>query len=183
MESLRKLEITMKDWFKNLPHLPQGGRTWLFENVWWIALVGTVIGVFMIIPAFLLLFGVGAVVSVIAGPLVSAFGGLFFFATIVSLLFSLVTLAITGLAIMPLKEHKKKGWEYLFLVSVISVASSVVYAVLTMRLGGIVSALVGAAIGLYFLYEIREYYGATGPAKAETPKPADTTTEDTASQA
>ncbi len=44
MESLQKLEATVGEWYKGMPHLPKNGQRWLAENAWWLVLIGVILG-------------------------------------------------------------------------------------------------------------------------------------------
>ena len=172
MESLHKLEGTIAQWFKDVPHLPQGGRVWLFENVWWIALIGAIVGAVTVLPGLFVLFGAGALVAIFAGPIVTTLSGIFFFASILSLAFLVAISVITGLAVQPLKDQEKKGWDYLFLAVTLGIVSNVANIILTVSLSGLLGALISALVGLYFLYEIREYYEVKVSKKSPKPKAA-----------
>ena len=81
--------------------------------------------------------------------------------------------AIYLLAFTGLKAVKKVGWNWLFIGSVVNVVYGIV--VLFTDYGGVghlIGAVIGAAIGWYFLFQIRDrYLGKKVEApKAEAPK-------------
>ena len=43
MEFISQLERTVQGWLKAVPHLPEGARKWLGDNIWWIAAIGAVL--------------------------------------------------------------------------------------------------------------------------------------------
>ena len=157
MESVRKLEETMASWFKNVPHLPSGGQKWLADNIWWLALIGAVLGAIsflsIISATFLgsaLLMGYGGVAGVVVA-------GAAFIAVLISLASLGLLTVLMFMAVTPLKEHKKKGWELLF----ISEVASFLFAILGVVFGassGLIGTIIGAAIGFYLLYEIRGHF-------------------------
>lgn len=158
MESLRKLETTVGDWYKSMPHLPKNGQRWLAENAWWIVLIGVILGALGILGTLSAMFLAGAVLVGTLGVAGAAFGGLAFLAAIVPLAFAVVTIVITALAVAPLKGLKRNGWSLLFLVAVINVVALAVAFLLTLNLFGLVWGLLATAVSLYFLYEIQGFF-------------------------
>ncbi len=168
MDSIHKLEDNIQTWLKPLPHLPKNWCEWIAKNVWWITLIG------VILSALGALALVGAIMS--AGTIVSVYGvygdsilqtqtGLWMTASVISLAFLVLTVVITAMAISPLKALSKKGWDLLFLVYLLGIASQVVGAVVsvfgytgTNFLSGIIGAIISAVIGAYFLFEIRSHF-------------------------
>lgn len=177
MEMIRKLENAFAKLTKDLPHLPAGGRKWLGDNVWWIVIVGasitalaTIINLVNLVTAINALNALSAFVAV---------GGISSWAittTIISMAFVVVQVIVLGLAVQPLMKKQKKGWTLLFLTSLISAVALVVYAVISLNVVTLLLSLIfGAiflAVGLYFVFEIREEFGAAAK-KAESAKPAE----------
>lgn len=174
MEALHKLEGVVASWYKGLPHLPEGFRKWLADNIWWLVLIGVILGLLITIPAIgVLLFG-GAVLTATYG--VSAGGdyyGAVFVWALLALLFVVVDLVLSALAIVPLKAHRKLGWSLLFLVALLNVLSAVLTFVANFHIGALLSGLIGAAIGGYFLFEIRDHFGATVVKTSQSTTPAE----------
>jgi hypothetical protein len=166
MESVHKLEKTIAEWYKNVPHLPKNIHTWLADNAWWIVAIGAVLsalGAFTVLSATLfvgsVLTGAGYGYSSVAGAAVASATGVALVAALLSVASLVVSAVLFGLAVSPLKAHKKKGWDYVFAAELIAVAVSVVSVVVSFNVGGLVSAVVGAAIGFYFLFEVRGHFG------------------------
>jgi hypothetical protein len=157
MEALRKLEGVIASWYKGLPHLPENFSKWLADNIWWLVLVGTVLGLLVTIPALgVLLFG-GAVLTATGN---SYYGDTFVW-ILLALLFVIAYLVLSALSIMPLKIHRKLGWSLLFLVMLLDVLSTLLTFIANWRVGTLITGLLGAAIAGYFLFEIRSYFGVT----------------------
>lgn len=57
-----------------------------------------------------------------------------------------------------LKARKKQGWNLLFYGSLLSLISGLFYGLYDNSVFSIFARLVGSAIGLYFLFQIRSYY-------------------------
>ena len=173
MENVRKLEATVASWYEKAPRLPKEGSKWIATNAWWLALIGVIVGTLGVLSAITVTFFAGALLAGIGGVVGAAIGGLAFFAVFLSLLFAIVILVITAMAIQPLKAMSKKGWNLLFVTMLIEVASLALSFVLTFDIFGTLWSLLWAAVGGYFLFEIRQYYtsGKKVDAKHEA-KPA-----------
>lgn len=174
MENVRKLEETVASWYKNVPHLPKEASRWIATNAWWLALIGLIVGAFGVLSVISLTFLAGALLAGVGGVVGAAIGGFAFVAVLIALLFSIVILVILATAIQPLKAMSKKGWNLLFLVMLLEVASLAVTLLLTFDVFGTIWSLLWAAVGGYFLFEVRQYYTSGKKvvvAKAE-PKPA-----------
>lgn len=158
METIHKLETTVAKWYKSMPHLPKGGRDWIAQNVWWIVLIGVILGALGVVALFsTLLLG-----TVFLGGLLGGYGlvagAAATIAVFVSLAFSIATIVIDGLAIQPLKRMQKRGWELLFITALISVVSLLAHLILNHSFSGFVSGVIGLLIGGYLLFEIRDHF-------------------------
>jgi hypothetical protein len=161
METLHKLEGVVASWYKGMPHLPENFRKWLADNIWWLVLIGVILGFLVTIPAFgVLLFG-GAILTASYGVSGGNEYGAVFVWALLALLFVVADLVLSALAIAPLKAHRKLGWSLLFLVVLLNVLSTILMFIANFQFGALISGLLGAAIGGYFLFEIRDRFGAT----------------------
>ena len=166
MKSIKKFEDMIEGWLKPIPHLPTNWRKWISENIWWITLVGVILSTIGLLGLLIVLLGAMSFFganSVFYGAYIpAAYTGVQLFAGFVQLLFLVVTVTITVMAVMPLRLMSKKGWDFLFLAFLIGIVAQVVGAVLMTNPSGIVttllSDLIGAAISAYFLFEIRSYF-------------------------
>lgn len=169
MELVHSLEKTLSQWYAKAPHLPVGGRKWLADNVWWLAIVGVVLSVFgalSIIGIVFAAFGLSAMVATSAySPYVAGAFGAVWLSALVGLASIVVTAVLLLMAVSPLKAKAKKGWMLLFIVALISLALQVVSGLVAFDFGGILVAVFWSAVGAYFLFEIHEYFGAKAPAK------------------
>ncbi len=140
--------------FKNAPHLPKNITEILVK----------------ISPYLIVLGLIGEVLAILGMLALVALSPIF---SIVGLVVSAVSAFLMFSAFTPLKNREMKGWVLLFWIQLFSVAGTVVSA-----LGGhfesIVGAVVGLAIGLYILFEMRSFYG---PVQATVKKVEDTTTK------
>lgn len=158
MESIRKLESTVAQWYEQAPHLPMKGRVWLAQNIWWIALVGLALGAFGVLSVLTVTFWASTAIGVYGGAAGVAVGSLAFLAVLIALAFSIILLVLLALAIAPLKAGKKKGWDLLFISALLSLASTVVGFLLSFNFGSLLVGLLGTAITGYFLFEIHSYF-------------------------
>lgn len=176
MELVHSLEKTLSEWYAKAPHLPVGARTWLAGNVWWLAIVGVVLSIFAalsIIGIVFAAFGLSAMVATsVYSPYVATAFGAVWLAALVGLAALAITTVLLVMAINPLKSKTKKGWTLLFIIALVSLALQVVGDLVSFNLGGIIVSVLWAAVGAYFLFEIRGYFGvkAKAPAKAVTTK-------------
>ena len=155
MQYVDSVSSTVAKWMKDVPHLPKGFTKWLAENSWWLTIVGVV---FSVIGAFGLLAAMtaGSALMVVVGA--PALGGMFFISTLISLIGIGVSVVAEVMAITPLKAMKKRGWDLMFFVLLVSVAMGLLGSLLSANVGGILFGLIGAAIGAYVLLELKHYF-------------------------
>lgn len=158
METVAKIEKQVGEWFKQAPHLPKEFTKWLAENAWWLTLIGVVIGLLAIFPLLGLTLFASALTATYSAYYPYAQSGLVQASLWVSLAFYVLLVVIEAFAISPLKGLKKRGWDLLFLATLVSVVSSVVSAALNYSVVGLFGAAIGALIGLYVLFEVRGYF-------------------------
>jgi hypothetical protein len=111
----------------------------------------TIIGVIFGVPAVLAVLGLGALVSpftFLHGP---AYAVSYGFNYVLSMMVFGAVLVLEALAVPGLFKRQKKAWQYLFYASLISLVSSLLG-------GNMIGGLVGAVIGWYFLFQVKEYY-------------------------
>ncbi len=167
METVAKIEAAFAAQYKKAPHLPKDGQKWLAANMWWIVLIGAILGALGIVSilgalsvAWLGLSLGGAFLGGLPGMAVgTAIGGVLLLTTLVSLALYIAEVVLLGMAVSPLKAMKKqRGWDNIFLVVLLNVAVMVVINVLTFNLSGLVFGLLWMAIGTYFLFEVRDRF-------------------------
>ena len=178
MKLVNKLEKTVEGWLKPAPHLPEKSRKWLADNVWWLALAGVILSILSAVSAFYrAMFADNYVDDIYRGygisyPHSDVFGLNMSAYMLIMYVGIIASAVIMGLAINHLKIKHKKGWDLMFLALLVSIVIQVVGVLFNLSnlVGGILSVVIGAAIGSYFLFEIKPYF------KAETKK-AETTKE------
>lgn len=162
MESIRKLESVVAQWYEKAPHLPVNGQIWLAKNIWWIGLVGVALGIFGVFGVLAVTFWASTAIGVYGGVIGAVAGSLAFIAVLVALAFSILLLVLLAIAVMPLKEGKKKGWDLLFICGLLNFASTIIGFLLSLNIGSLLAGLMSVAITGYFLFEIRSYFKSDG---------------------
>jgi hypothetical protein len=164
MELLAKLERTILGWIKNVPNLPLTMRGWLADNAWWFAALGSVLMGLGVIGQLLRLQDYITVLNNPFAPLYSSstFVTLLVISTITTLVFSIVSCVILGLAVNPLKEKQKKGWVLLFVAWLVAAVWTAVTTVITLNPLSIFTGIIFGAVMLaasgYLLFQIHGQY-------------------------
>lgn len=159
MDSIRKLESKVASWYKDVPHLPANAAKWIAQNIWWIVLIGVILGAMTVFSIVSVTFFAGAVFIGYGGAIGAAVAGIALIAVIFSLAFWVVELVLMGMAISPLRAQQKKGWTLLFMVALLQVVAHGVSFLFNLNLFSLVWSLLYVAVGLYFLFEIRGQFG------------------------
>lgn len=168
MAQLDKLEHALDDVLrKKAPvQLPPAARIWIARNLWWLALIS---GLCLLWSA-LTLWQAGHTVDRFAEMYANWAGqpyvhhlGLFYY---LSLLAIGATGVLTLVATANLKDMRRSGWQLLFYAALTNVLAAV--CMLFSEYGGVgrfFGALIGAGIGGWFLFQVRERFaaGATAP--------------------
>jgi hypothetical protein len=162
----------------NAPKLPDGGKKVLVE---WAPVISAIVGIFTLYSAWTLWHWARLAEHLVsyANTLCNAYTG-YTCGTPVSrysvwLWLGVLFLAAEGLLFLfaypGLKQRRKQGWNYLYYGALVNIA----YAVISLfvqydTFSHFVSALIGSAIGFYFLFQIRSaFIGSTRTATA-TPR-------------
>lgn len=181
---MQPLEKALDDAFKKAPQMPESGRKGLASALPWLTLIA---GVLSLLGVWYLYQAVSWV-NQWAGytnSLYSAVGysnpmtGIGMMAWVGLIL--LAGQAVLFLVAFPaLRAGKKAGWNLLFYAALVNVIYDVVYNLFgysSMNIGSLIFSLIGAAVGLYLLFQVRPYFGGatvkTAPvAKTAEPTPA-----------
>lgn len=156
MQQLSSLEESLAKALKDVPHLPKGLRDWLVENAWWLVIVGVAFGVIALFSLIPSLFVAASFVSAYVG---AGYGTAIIISGVIAIVVLIATIVIEAMAIQPLKEKRKRGWDLLFLSSLIGIGGSLVQAVVGGNIvGGILMVAVTAVIAFYLLFELRPHY-------------------------
>jgi len=131
----------------NLPALPEAITELLVTFAPWLSLLAGVIGLLVFIPGvlFLLFFS----------PLAGLGGaGLGYVFSIIHLILSAAGAVVSLMAFSGLRRRNLRGWTLLFWATVIYFVAGL----LPISIGSLIGAIIGAAISLYLLFQIKPYY-------------------------
>lgn len=164
MSALQSLENSLNDLFvKKTPALPDGGKKVIVTYLPWINLALGVLGLLMAYSLWNWAHLADNLINY-ANSINAIYGGQIVTANRMTLavwlgLMALVVEALLYIAAFPAtRDRKKSGWNLMFYAMLVSI----VYAVLTVftsyGMGHVFSSLIGTAIGLYLLFQIRASY-------------------------
>jgi hypothetical protein len=139
------LVAVLEPHFAKAPALPKNAREILVKVLPWIALVFGILGVLGSISGLGLLTVFSPLALFGGAEGVASYGTGF-----IAALFWLVSSVLMLAAFPGLQGHKLQGWNLMFWSEV----ASVVGAVLSLSLGGVL----GAVIGVYLLFQIKSHY-------------------------
>lgn len=128
-------------------------KKWRENLVSWIPWINLVIGI-LLLPAVLVVIGFGTVVGVVA-PTVGVSTGLFYW---LSIILAAASIAILFITFPGLKARKLSAWKLVFWADIIYLAYGIVSALSTGDILGIFTNLIGTAIALFVLFQIKSYY-------------------------
>ena len=141
--------------------LPKGLKNWIVQYGPWITLVLGIILLLTVIPALMAAVAVTSLTSSyyggIYGAAVAASVGPMFY---LSLAVLAVQLVIMFISIPMLLKRQRKGWLLVFYSNIVSLVYSAVntFSYGGFNIGGLFMGVISAAIGLYFIFQIRSYY-------------------------
>lgn len=154
---MKELEKFLEKLHKNFPHMPLRARKWLAKNIWWIVLL---LAISSGIQAANLLYS--TIVAVLYTMTNYSYTTIPLWSNWVqSVLMLAGMIAVTVLmasAVEGLKSHHKSAWNMVFYAVAINLVITGFVSILYVSLTAAINALIGAAIGWYFLYEVRSLF-------------------------
>jgi hypothetical protein len=134
--------------FKTLPHLPKGLVEFFVKAAPWLAAIGAVLNL------------IGGVVIGLIGTLGSLFtlNPIVIIATVALGVIALASSILLFSAFKPLSDREMKGWVFLFWVEMLNIASAII-SLVAYGTNGIIGTIIGTLVGLYFLYEMKPFFG------------------------
>jgi len=143
----KDLTKSLDEAYAKLPALPVGVKEFIVTVAPWLALI---VGILSIL-AGISIFGLFSILS----PFAAVSGaGQYAISGIISSVVLLAEGVIELVAFPSLQARKIKGWNLIFLGLVLSIVSSLI----SLNISSVLWSLIGAAIGYYFLYQIKSYY-------------------------
>ena len=137
---------TMGQWFDKFPPLPKNWRDTLARIAPLLSLIFGILGIIVAIGGLGLLTTTSPLAFLGGASSVSSYG-----TGILSVLIYLVGSVLLLASYPGLKAKKHKGWKLLFWSEVANLVGGLVSL-------AILSAIVGALIGFYLIFQIRSYY-------------------------
>lgn len=182
---MQGLENALDNLFKKLPQMPQNGRKGLASAMPWLTLAGGILSLL----AVWYLYQAVAWVDQWAGFTNSLYSSVGYTAPVSGIsAMAWLSLALLGLqavlflvAFPALRAYKKSGWNILFWTALVNVVYDVVYNLFGygyMNFGQLIFSLIGTAIGMYLLFQIRPIYTGAMPHGTTAAKQATTSTSD-----
>lgn len=154
---MNQLIETLELYFgKKAPQLPPKAREVLVK----IAPYITILGILLLIPAILVLLGLGTMLPTMA-PYASY--GYAYNNVMIIAIFSIVLAVLYIIALPGLFHPSPKGWNFMFYATLVSALQNI----LMMNLLGLV---IGLVISFYILFQIRpHYFGMASPVTPPVP--------------
>lgn len=172
MGALKSLEDQLAPLFKDLPELPKGFKDALVQYWPYIALALGVLQLIAAVGLFGLVTAASAVITYAGYVSATAYTGFSLIAAYAGIALLVVDAVIFFMAFSPLTKKLKRGWDLLFLSTIINLVYGVSQVFIGYRgVGSLLSSLVGTAIGLYLLFQIRDRYAAKSTKKSSSGKP------------
>ena len=123
--------------------IPMGGKELIVKISPYLIIIFAVIA----IPGLLALLGLSAVLA----PVAALGGQTWGFGAILSIVVALVTLGLELMAVPGLFKRTKGAWRLVFYATIVSLVGSLIAY-------NIVGGLIGAVIGWYILFQVKELY-------------------------
>lgn len=174
MSALQPLEKSLDDLFvKQAPALPAGGKKALVQYLPWINLF---LGLIALYTAWVLWHWAHLANNFInyANSLSASFGAppVATNRMSVGIWLGIIILAVEGLlyvaAFPGTRDRKKAGWDLMFYALLVNIVYGVVILFTSYGgVGNLFGTVIGSAIGLYLLFQIRSSYLRQPPAKKE----------------
>jgi hypothetical protein len=136
---MKDFEAKLAEFFAKFPHLPASAREFIVKISPWLAVIFLIILLPIILAAL--------AISTAFLP----FGAYVGSNSILFLLIAIAGVILWGLSIPGLFKRHKSGWEYSMYGVLLGFVRDILHT-------DIIGAIIGALIGLYILFEVKEYY-------------------------
>ena len=124
--------------------LPQGVKEFIVKVSPYLIIIFAILALPLIFAAI----GLSALVA----PFAMMGGYSWGIGTVISLVVAVITLIMEVMAVPGLFKRTKSAWNLVFYASIVSLIGSI------LSVGGIISGVIGAIIGWYFLFQVRDMY-------------------------
>jgi hypothetical protein len=132
MENIKKIETQIEQWLKPLPHLPENGRKTISENLWWLSIVGAVLGAWATWSMIQVTYfaqsyldawsdlarqwGVDTGYHVTLWDNITVMG---------AAIFMVASIVLMVMSVKPLQGMKKRGWDIMFITYLLSMGYAI----------------------------------------------------------
>lgn len=169
MRTIRKLEEQIARLFKRVPQLPDSSREALVDLWPWIALL---FGSLQLLAAWALINLLRAADWFVDYGSHMSSPGVISGADRVAIYLGISVLIVDAMILLfaypRLKKRRRKGWELLFLGSLLNIGYSVISLFIHGRgLAAFTFSLISSAVGFYLLYQVRDKYGTGRAASSQ----------------
>lgn len=164
MASSAPLENNLADLYKSAPALPDGGKKFLVDVAPWLALIAGLLSLWSAYGIWHWARAASRVADYVNNiSAVYGSGAVLETRWTVTLWLALIVATIQAIlmiaAFSGLKARKKQGWNLLYYSLLLNLAYGIVLMFTSYGgFGSLIAALIGSAIGLYFLFQIRSSY-------------------------
>ncbi len=146
---MEQLEKFFEDFFlKKISYsLPPKAKEMIVKAAPWLMIIGLI----LMIPSILALFGLGTFFPGMGMMVGMHFGARYYS----GMMIIVVQAVLMAMSISGLMNRKIQGWRYIYYSELLSI----VYAVLfTYGIGSAIWSLIGVFIGLYIIFQVKSYY-------------------------
>jgi cation transport ATPase len=165
MGAIQSLESTLQDWFvKKAPALPDNAKDILVKYLPWINLVFGILALYLVYALWHWAHTANNLVD-FANNLSAAYGGSTVDTTSMNfgIWLAIIVLAVEALlyivAFPATRDRKKSGWNLMFYAMLVNIAYGVVVMFTAYGdFSNFIGSVIGSAIGLYLLFQIRSRY-------------------------
>ena len=152
---MNQLEAILNEWFGvKAPQLPESWKKFIVMVSPWLAIIGVVFGVIALFTMFsamasmMALSGAYGAYGAAYGAPAAGYSATWYW---VGMAFMAAMLVLEALAIPGLRKRAYVGWKWMYYASLLSLVQGIVMM-------NFVSAIIGAVIGFYILFQIRSHY-------------------------
>jgi hypothetical protein len=138
----------------NLPSLPASIKELIVTFAPWLALLGGVLGLLVLIP--------GTLLMLVISPVAAMGGGaLGFVGILINLTLGIAGAVLSLMAFSGLRQRSLRGWVLLFWACILYLVGGL----FPLSIGSLFGVVIGGALSLYLLFQVKPYYdGRIAPA-------------------
>jgi len=127
--------------------IPAGGKEFIVKIAPYLVIIGAI----LLLPAIFAAIGLSAFVAPFAMMGAYGYGHVWGFRVIISLIVSVIALILEIIAVPGLFKLTRNGWNMVFYASIVSFVGSILSL-------NIIGGIIGAIIGWYILFQVKDMY-------------------------